>query len=146
MDIPSIALNCLWALCIYSHQLEVACYRNPKQHTAVLSNDFRDGIETDLVGTQGSPEGSSYLLQRRIMPLLRAALLVRFMIKFAIKNLELLQFWTDKCCNCPVAEDMFHWPTTIMGPPDSPYARGVFLVTIHFPPDYPFKPTKVFIY
>lgn len=36
----------------------------------------------------------------RIMPLLRAALLVRFMIKFAIKNLELLQFWTDKCCNC----------------------------------------------
>ena len=27
--------------------------------------DFRDGIETDLVGTQGSPEGSSYLLQRR---------------------------------------------------------------------------------
>lgn len=35
-----------------------------------------------------------------IMPLLCAALLVRFMIKFAIKNLELLQFWTDKCCNC----------------------------------------------
>ncbi|XP_024010280.1 ubiquitin-conjugating enzyme E2 8-like [Eutrema salsugineum] len=45
---------------------------------------------------------------------------------------------------CPVDGDISYWKALLFGPAGSPYENGVFLIDMHFPPQYPFKPPKVF--
>jgi len=44
----------------------------------------------------------------------------------------------------PIDNNLFKWGGYMFGPIGSPYEGGVFQVSIEFPPNYPFKPPKVY--
>ena len=39
--------------------------------------------------------------------------------------------------------NLYHWEGTIIGPDDTPYEDGIFLLDIYFPKEYPFKAPKI---
>jgi len=48
------------------------------------------------------------------------------------------------CTAKPLCEgNIFEWEGILNGPNDSPYANGIFRLSIRFPPDYPFKCPKL---
>jgi ubiquitin-conjugating enzyme E2 J1 len=44
----------------------------------------------------------------------------------------------------PAGDDLFLWHFSIRGPPDTPFAGGIYHGKIVFPPQYPMKPPDIF--
>ncbi|KAG8388064.1 hypothetical protein BUALT_Bualt02G0086300 [Buddleja alternifolia] len=42
-----------------------------------------------------------------------------------------------------ISGNIYHWHATLLGPPNSPFAGGKFILNIHFHPEHPLKPPMV---
>ena len=59
---------------------------------------------------------------------------------------EYEEFMKDAPENCsagPKGDNLYIWEAVVIGPEGSPYAGGMFKLSINFPLDYPFKPPKI---
>ena len=60
------------------------------------------------------------------------------------RELELIQKNPPVNCSAGIVNDnIYHWKATLIGPTESPYEGGVFILDITFPEKYPFKPPKI---
>jgi ubiquitin-conjugating enzyme E2 D/E len=49
----------------------------------------------------------------------------------------------DFCSAGLVGLDVGRWQATIIGPPETPFAGGIFKLSLIFPPNYPMKPPEI---
>ena len=67
----------------------------------------------------------------------------------AVKRIkkEIEEIKKEPPANCsagPINEDnLFEWQASIVGPSNSPYAGGLFRLSVSFSDKYPFKPPKI---
>ncbi|CAK7328452.1 unnamed protein product [Dovyalis caffra] len=47
------------------------------------------------------------------------------------------------CSFGPIGDNIFQWEGAIMGPSDTPFEDGIFLLSINFTADYPLVPPKI---
>ena len=43
----------------------------------------------------------------------------------------------------PINDNLFEWEAVLLGPTETPYEGGVFILNIHIPLDYPMKPPNI---
>ena len=65
-------------------------------------------------------------------------------------QIRILKEWEDfrsnpliRCTAGPKHDNLLKWKATIVGPSDTPYEGGLFLLSITFPSEYPYIPPKL---
>ncbi|KAL3119431.1 hypothetical protein niasHT_002519 [Heterodera trifolii] len=66
-------------------------------------------------------------------------------VKRLLKEAAELRHANEMFCARPMEDNLFEWHFSVRGPPDSPYAGGVYHGRIVLPADYPMKPPNLIL-